>query len=653
MVNPLFLDVISLLKESVQTPDENEQYDQLVRNVTYASERDTDWKFPEFLEVSLSYDRPANIRKPIQNLNVVCYVIELPSKTPKFDPKKAKSLGVTPGPLFGKLANGEEIQLSNGTTVKPEDCFESFTPIPGPILIVVECPSEEYLDALEVENKWSRYHKEKNLDCVIHLSPRNIVQHPRYANWITKFLPSTRHLILNSNTKPILLRSEALLDKLSWIDPEIFSRSPFVTEPTIESTLGAKINQANFLSIYQVLPVNRAGFHESNISYQKPSQDEILDLNGFKACISKYNKAKQDNPKIPSCLSNLKDDVSLTFFGTGAASPYHVRNTSGMLLDLGESGSILIDPGSGTYHQMCRKYGQKIKSIIVRIKAVWVSHKHLDHHNGVITILKKRQEFLDEIGEELPLVLIGPRLFEGCVREVSIIDPQAYRYTFFHSSLLRESTNHPLTEFFMKTFGLQVQTVPVEHCLDAYGLILTHSTGWKVVFSGDTRPCKRLVELGQNCTVLVHESSMLDKDIMLALKKGHSSTSEVLHVAYLMNAYRTILTHFSQRLYDYPVADFITSEEKLKFAKNNKHIAEPFPLDFLPKISDSLNLVHTGLSRRGLWDDQDQKVELDSVIVSFDLMTVKFKEIVYLPAMLEAVKLLYVEDHVKFSIEKD
>lgn len=44
----------------------------------------------------------------------------------------------------------------------------------------------------------------------------------------------------------------------------------------------------------------------------------------------------------------------------------------------------------------------------------------------------------------------------------------------------------------------QVLTVPVYHCPQAYGLVLTHIRGWKIVYSGDTRPCLALIKAGKS-----------------------------------------------------------------------------------------------------------------------------------------------------------
>ena len=95
--------------------------------------------------------------------------------------------------------------------------------------------------------------------------------------------------------------------------------------------------------------------------------------------------------------------------------------------------------------------------------------------------------------------------------------------------------------------------MPVSHCYDAYGLVVLHKDGWKLVYSGDTRPCRALQDAGQACTLLIHEATFAPKLIDHAKAKKHSTTEEALQVAAAMGANRTVLTHFSQRYSKAPV----------------------------------------------------------------------------------------------------
>jgi ribonuclease Z len=75
-----------------------------------------------------------------------------------------------------------------------------------------------------------------------------------------------------------------------------------------------------------------------------------------------------------------------------------------------------------------------------------------------------------------------------------------------------------------------MQTVDVIHCRWAYGVALNHSSGWKLVYSGDTRPCQKLVDIGRDATVLLHEATLEDDMMEEALAKRHSTTAEAVEI---------------------------------------------------------------------------------------------------------------------------
>lgn len=48
-----------------------------------------------------------------------------------------------------------------------------------------------------------------------------------------------------------------------------------------------------------------------------------------------------------------------------------------------ENSSILLDCGEGTFGQIIRFYGkEKANEILKKLKAVYISHLHADHHIG-------------------------------------------------------------------------------------------------------------------------------------------------------------------------------------------------------------------------------------------------------------------------------
>lgn len=112
----------------------------------------------------------------------------------------------------------------------------------------------------------------------------------------------------------------------------------------------------------------------------------------------------------------------------------------------------------------------------------------------------------------------------------------------------RKQSARPAMSNLLRSSGFRdISTVDVIHCPWSYGISMTHQSGWKIVYSGDTRPCQNLVQAGHGATVLLHEATFEDDMQDEALKKKHSTTQEAISVGEGMEARFTMLTHFSQR----------------------------------------------------------------------------------------------------------
>ncbi|KAJ4957592.1 hypothetical protein NE237_024703 [Protea cynaroides] len=142
-------------------------------------------------------------------------------------------------------------------------------------------------------------------------------------------------------------------------------------------------------------------------------------------------------------------------------------------------------------------------------------------------------------------------------------------------------------------------SVPVVHCPQAFGLMLkakerTNSVGkripgWKLVYSGDTRPCPELIDASLGATVLIHEATFEDGMVEEAIAKNHSTTKEAIEVGTSAGAYRIILTHFSQRYPKIPIFDESHMHKTcIAFDMMSINIAD---LPLLPKVLPYIKLL--------------------------------------------------------------
>ena len=71
--------------------------------------------------------------------------------------------------------------------------------------------------------------------------------------------------------------------------------------------------------------------------------------------------------------------------------------------------------------------------------------------------------------------------------------------------------------------------------------------GNKIVYSGDTTPCKEMVEFAKDSTILIHESTYMTEDADKAEENFHSTSADAAEIAKASNSKELILTHFSTR----------------------------------------------------------------------------------------------------------
>jgi ribonuclease Z len=145
------------------------------------------------------------------------------------------------------------------------------------------------------------------------------------------------------------------------------------------------------------------------------------------------------------------------------------------------------------------------------------------------------------------------------------------------------------------------RNVPMKHCANSFALILRfQSSGidFSLCYSGDSRPCKKLVQAchrelnvnGERICLFIHEATFDDDQPMEAMKKFHCTVSEALGIFEASGAEACILTHFSQRYPRLPPSVRPLSSRPYGMATDGMLI--PFHKAILADLKNFNNNVH-------------------------------------------------------------
>ncbi|XP_077995055.1 zinc phosphodiesterase ELAC protein 2-like [Glandiceps talaboti] len=552
----------------------------------------------------------------------VAYIFKLKDKPGNVVTQKAVALGLPPGPSYRELKLGNTVTTAEGKTIHPEDVLSPTER--GQHCIILECPSEDYLDSLESNAVFCDYQKsdtEMPAVLVVHQTPPHVVKTDRYQAWMERFGTSTDHLVMNEDcNSDCLAKSYIMQTKLNMIHSEIFPNVhmnfPVDQEKTHQD---GRTTQAECLLKYHMRPLTRwdrsaipvlprsqieaeanevDGFVEHLQEFQKSLESSQRDMKTTIEQEDLKNKSPEDEKRTEteSCDSNNSESEStsepqmssqnaplqmatpveldrkgsfpeLVFLGTGSAMPNNSRNVSSILLNCSEDISMIMDCGEGTLGQLYRHYGDATADILHKLQCIYVSHLHADHHTGLINLLLERQRLSVRDGKDPKTMnLVLPNRLIGWLKLFdSKFEPilENTRITPCKELLRNTHGNKPDLVQLHDQLNLQrIQTVAVNHFAQPYGVALTSKDGWKIVYSGDTMPSHGLIDIGKNADLLIHEGTLQDGMEDEALDKRHSTISQAVAIGNRMNAGFLLLTHFSQRYHYIPVINVGESDLK-------------------------------------------------------------------------------------------
>jgi ribonuclease Z len=269
--------------------------------------------------------------------------------------------------------------------------------------------------------------------------------------------------------------------------------------------------------------------------------------------------------------------LSVTFLGTGAATPTIDRNVAGLAVHR-EGETLLFDCGEGNQRQMMR-YG-----VGFSFREIFFSHYHADHLLGVTGLLRT----MGLQDRSAPVTLYGPKgaqrilgaainlgiernKFPVDIVEIKPGDRLArddYEIVVFETEHRADTVGYALVEhtrlgrfnpdrarelgipegpFWGQLHKGKTITLPDGRMVGPAELVGSPRAGRKVVYTGDTRPHLPVIEASQGADLLVHEATFGGDEMDRAQETGHSTAAEAARVALDAGARRLVLTHISSR----------------------------------------------------------------------------------------------------------
>ena len=259
------------------------------------------------------------------------------------------------------------------------------------------------------------------------------------------------------------------------------------------------------------------------------------------------------------------------------------RNVSSVLIAR-EGELLMFDCGEGTQRQMMRF------ATGFTVNDIFFTHMHADHFLGVIGLLRT----MGLQGREEPMHLYGPEgtrdilheavhlgvervPFEIVIREMEPdakierdgYDIVAYKTQHGIRSLGFALVEHPRLGRFHPDRARELgvpegplfgklhrgETIVVDgRTITAQDVVGPTRSGRKVVYTGDTRPCKPTIDIAQDADLLIHDTTFGEEEEERAQLTGHSTAREAAEVARQANVVKLALTHISSRYAEDPRA---------------------------------------------------------------------------------------------------
>lgn len=301
--------------------------------------------------------------------------------------------------------------------------------------------------------------------------------------------------------------------------------------------------------------------------------------------------------------------MELTVLGCNSALPTSQRNPSAQILTV-SGRTFLIDCGEGTQFQV-----RKMHINFMRIDYIFISHTHGDHTFGLIGLLST----MSLLNRSTALTIFcDPKLEEILRPQIDyFIDSLSFDLKFHH-------LRYDKPEMILNIKGVSVQSVPLKHRLPTCGfvfreqmkesnikkqaickyglsiadivaiksgkpfydidgsevsrkeLVTEPSQPMSYAYMSDTAFLPEIVSYLQGVSLLYHEATFAEDNLLLAKKTLHSTAKQAATIAKLAGVGKLLIGHFSSR---YKETDMLEQEAQTVF-ENTTAVFDGFKMMF-------------------------------------------------------------------------
>ena len=340
------------------------------------------------------------------------YIVRSQPTRGVFDPKRAKALGLQPGPQFGKLSKGESVQNEKGETITPDMVIGPDRPGNG--FAILDVPSVEHLEMLLQREEFQSEELVKGIQIFYWALGSGVSGHPALQQFMDRF-HEVQHFVSSVDDCPDRLAFDSVAAqtvRLAAIDPTRY-RTPIFHPYTVPQRSIHSHNTTGKAGVLQnATPAQKGVKHllmpnfvrvtpkeedEAKKLQAKPTETfekevkTAMDPEVLRLAERAQEAVKGDEQALLNWRKLVaRPDTQITTLGTGSACPSKYRNVSATLVRVPGIGSYLFDCGEGTLGQLQRVFGTtKLVEILGDLRMIWISHLHADHHLGTASVIRE------------------------------------------------------------------------------------------------------------------------------------------------------------------------------------------------------------------------------------------------------------------------